>query len=534
MHAKWLSKVFLNKIAENPKIKLTTLMRKAYTKWNAELTKSKASRVRQFALDELQGTYVEQYRRLYDYCHEILRTNPGSSVHLKIQRPPEFAFERPVSGVDLRPRFERIYVMLDACRRSFMACRPMIGLDGCFLKTPYGGWLLTAMGWDPNDQILPIAYAVVEAETKDSWTWFLQHLCDDLGVDKIRTCIFMSDQQKKRYPGIQLKLMMWNAAKATYLQEWERRMSEIQKVDQKAYNYLMEIPTKEKPIVTMLEDIRVYIMKRCADNRDRIVPYNRDVLPRIRIKVEKQAELSGNWEVSTVWNSLCTHAMTCIRKMCFNVDSYVADYYKKAAYISCYQHVIYPLNGPNLWDRTQFEDVLPPTYRKPIGRPKKKRARGVDEQATRTGLSREGQQQKCSYCLCSGHNKRSCPKKRKVTPNPTVNNVATSTSKGRKRQGVRKSSRLSAKTDSSKAADSGSRKQKGSKNKPPSHPKRKQAVSSQQSQAASKRTKVNHSQTASAPAPTTPRVLPSPVKRVTQSQLRFMARTPPRAWKNVE
>ncbi|RYQ84290.1 hypothetical protein Ahy_B10g103439 [Arachis hypogaea] len=238
MHAKWLSKIFLNKIAENPKIKLTTLMRKAYTK------------VRQFALDELQGTYVEQYRRLYDYCHELLKTNP----------------------------------------------------------------------------------------------------------------------------------------------------------------------------------------------------------------------------------------------------------------------------------RTQFEDVLPPTYRKSIGRPEKKRARSADEQATRTGLSREGQQQKYSYCLCSGHNKRSCPKKRKVTPNPT----------GRKWQGVRKNSKLSAKTDSGKAAESGSRKQKGNKNKPRSHPKRKPAVSSQQSQAASKRTKVNHSQTASAPAPTTPMVLPSPVKRVTQSQLRFMARTPPRAWKNVE
>ncbi|RYR37094.1 hypothetical protein Ahy_A09g042021 [Arachis hypogaea] len=76
MHAKWLSKVFLKKIAENPKIKLSTLMKKVYSKWNIELTKSKAARVKQFALDELQGTYIEQYRRLYDYCHELLRSNP--------------------------------------------------------------------------------------------------------------------------------------------------------------------------------------------------------------------------------------------------------------------------------------------------------------------------------------------------------------------------------------------------------------------------------------------------------------------------
>ncbi|RYR58386.1 hypothetical protein Ahy_A05g024130 [Arachis hypogaea] len=169
---------------------------------------------------------------------------------------------------------------------------------------------------------------------------------------------------------------------------------------------------------------------------------------------------------------------------------------------------------------TQFEDVLPPIYKKPIGRPNKKRARAADEQAIRTGLSREGQQQKCSYCFCSGHNKRSCPKKRKVTPNPTVNNVANSTSKGRSRKGVRKSSRISTKTASSKATESGSRKQKGNNNKPPSHPKRKPAVSSQQSQAALKRAKMDHSQTASALAPTTPRVLPSPVKRVTEEEKR--------------
>ncbi|KAL4396545.1 hypothetical protein AHAS_Ahas01G0102600 [Arachis hypogaea] len=78
-------------------------------------------------------------------------------------------------------------------------------------------------------------------------------------------------------------------------------MEEIHLVDQGVYNHLMEIPTKywkarEKPIVSMLEDIRNYVNK-------------------------------------------C---------------------YKKETYIDCYQHVIYPVNGPNLWERTQNDDVLPP------------------------------------------------------------------------------------------------------------------------------------------------------------------------------
>jgi hypothetical protein len=39
---------------------------------------------------------------------------------------------------------------------------PIIGLDGCFLKGYYGGQILAAIGRDPNDQMLPIAFAVVE------------------------------------------------------------------------------------------------------------------------------------------------------------------------------------------------------------------------------------------------------------------------------------------------------------------------------------------------------------------------------------
>ncbi|KAL4330245.1 hypothetical protein AHAS_Ahas13G0380800 [Arachis hypogaea] len=121
----------MKKIYENTKIKLRTLIRKAHSKWNVDLTKTKGARVKQQALDEINGTYGEKYRRIHDYAAELLRSN------------------------------------LDACKRSFMVCRPMIGLDGCFIKTPYGGQL--SIGWDPNDKILSIAY-VVEAETKDSWT----------------------------------------------------------------------------------------------------------------------------------------------------------------------------------------------------------------------------------------------------------------------------------------------------------------------------------------------------------------------------
>ena len=53
-------------------------------------------------------------------------------------------------------------------------------MDGCRLKTQFGGQLLIAMGRDPNEQHFPLAFGVVETGTKDSWRWFLQLLMEDI------------------------------------------------------------------------------------------------------------------------------------------------------------------------------------------------------------------------------------------------------------------------------------------------------------------------------------------------------------------
>jgi len=57
--------------------------------------------------------------------------------------------------------------------------------------------LLTAVGRDGNDQMLPLAYAVVEVENKETWNWFLDLLIEDLGGPELCcTYTFISDQQK--------------------------------------------------------------------------------------------------------------------------------------------------------------------------------------------------------------------------------------------------------------------------------------------------------------------------------------------------
>jgi hypothetical protein len=51
-----------------------------------------------------------------------------------------------------------------------------------------------------------------------------------------------------------------------------------------------------KPIVTMLEEIKNYLMERWAKNRDKMSNLqSREVLPNIKKKLAKECELSRFW-----------------------------------------------------------------------------------------------------------------------------------------------------------------------------------------------------------------------------------------------
>ena len=43
---------------------------------------------------------------------------------------------------------------------------------------------------------MPIAFAVVEIETKETWRWFLNLLFKDIGDVETNKWVFISDQQK--------------------------------------------------------------------------------------------------------------------------------------------------------------------------------------------------------------------------------------------------------------------------------------------------------------------------------------------------
>ncbi|KAK9999776.1 hypothetical protein SO802_019379 [Lithocarpus litseifolius] len=107
-----------------------------------------------------------------------------------------------------------------------------------------------------------------------------------------------------------------------------------------------------KPIISMLKDIRLYLMSRFQQNRHSILRVESEFCLKVykRLHMEKVGSCREQAEKYT--------------NACYPVSTYKA----------CYEHSIDPLNGANMWTPTGLPLMPPPIKRRPLGRPKKKRA----------------------------------------------------------------------------------------------------------------------------------------------------------------
>jgi hypothetical protein len=157
-----IAEKYSNFISANPSWPLSHMKATVQEEMFAEASVSKLKRAKWLVMKKKMDAVKGQYQKLFNYQLELLRSNPGSTVVVN----REIGLDPPV--------FKRIYICLDACKKGFSAgCRRVIGLDGCFFKGQTNGELLCAIGRDANNQMYPIAWAVVAKENNEEWDWFM-------------------------------------------------------------------------------------------------------------------------------------------------------------------------------------------------------------------------------------------------------------------------------------------------------------------------------------------------------------------------
>ncbi|GJV09584.1 calcium/proton exchanger [Tanacetum coccineum] len=298
---RWIVAQCAREIIKDPFIPLRTMKEDIRQKYMIDVSLGQCKRAKQTVLYDYEGGLIDHYRKLYEYRQALIELNPGTTCRLDV--------EETSAG---NTYFNRMYVCFKGVKYGWLAgCRKVIGLDGCFLKHTYRGELLTAIGRDANNQMHPIAWAIVRVENAENWSWFLSLLHDDLNMNNGTRIIIISDSHKG--------LLDPGAATSTLQQQFDQYMAQIRLLNESAYEYLVGrnpnswsraffemdkrcvafengicesfnraiVIPRSKPIITMLEEIRVYVMQRLVAMNKLALNLEDTITPSIRKLLEK-------------------------------------------------------------------------------------------------------------------------------------------------------------------------------------------------------------------------------------------------------
>ncbi|GJV47828.1 calcium/proton exchanger [Tanacetum coccineum] len=247
---KWIAYHFSKDIINDPFIPYIKIRDQIRQRFLIDVSLGQCKRAKQRALYNHEGGLIKHYCRLWDYRQALLESNPGSTCRLKV--------EEVSSG---NTYFNRFYI----CFKGLKDRR---------------GELLTAMGRDANNEMYP--------------------------------------NFKKKYSGLQLQRLFWGAASGTVDELFYAKMDDLKYINLEAYEYLVArnpnswcrafsnlnvkcaafengiseryhkaiLLQRSKPIITMLEDKRIYIMQRLVAINKLPVNLEDQITPTVRKRLE--------------------------------------------------------------------------------------------------------------------------------------------------------------------------------------------------------------------------------------------------------
>ncbi|KAJ0871635.1 putative transcription factor interactor and regulator CCHC(Zn) family [Helianthus annuus] len=446
----WVGNLIKEKVKESPKIKPKEIATELKRDYGIDLNYSQARRAKEYAREQLLGSYKDAYSELPFFCEKIMETNPGSLANYSTKEDSSF---------------HRLFVCFHASVSGFLhGCRPLLFLDSTPLNSRYQGMLLTATAADGDDGAFPVAFAVVDEENDDNWHWFLTQLKPMVSpVGTPGQITFVADFQK----GIRESLREIFGGECYHA--FEKCCEDIKAISPEAYNWVIRSEPEhwanaffgglrynhmtsnfghmfyswvseanELPITQMIDELRGKMMQLIYTRRVESTQWMTRLTPSMEEKLKNEI-IKGrsvqvirahgskfevryvdmievvdieNWDCSCKGWLLtglpCCHAIAVLEQYGRSPYDHCSRYFHVEMYHLTYADSIHPIpNVERLMD-TETEDgaVLvtpPPTMRTP-GRTKiRKVAPG------RIGPSDFLKRQlQCGKCKGLGHNKRSC------------------------------------------------------------------------------------------------------------------------------
>ncbi|KAI3443976.1 hypothetical protein Pfo_000641 [Paulownia fortunei] len=237
-----------------------------------------AYRAKRKAIEIIEGILDKQYYLLWDYGDKIKRTNPRSTVILGTNQS---------NGYN---RFDRFYMCLNALKMGFFAGYLNIEKD----------YEWTFM----SDKQKGLIQAYQEVFPNASHWFCARHMHSNFKITRFR--------------GQAFKGALWKAAMATIVNEFRRKIDELSVKDERAAKYRSHfkdylmcdmllnngcetfncsiLEAREKFIMSMLEWIMEYLLKRIQENKDRAnEKWKRVFCPKIQKVIDKNGDKVGDY-----------------------------------------------------------------------------------------------------------------------------------------------------------------------------------------------------------------------------------------------
>ncbi|KAL0420453.1 UNVERIFIED_CONTAM: hypothetical protein Slati_3068200 [Sesamum latifolium] len=246
-NSKWLANKYKDKIRTDPNWPVDSMMSVMQKECKLIFSKFQMYRAKGKVAKMAAGSEDQKYGMLWRYAAEIVRYNPNTTVKIKTTE--------------------------------------------------------VEVGIDANNCMYSFAYAVVGKEKQNKQKGLINAVDMLLPHCEHRFCVLhLYNNFKVAHKGLSLKMILWKAAKATRIVELEKILCELRDRDKEAFKWLAKRPAaqwprayfrthskcdillnnlcesfnatlvaaRSKPIVDMLETIRMMLMKRIYVKRDQM------------------------------------------------------------------------------------------------------------------------------------------------------------------------------------------------------------------------------------------------------------------------
>ncbi|KAL7166184.1 hypothetical protein ACSBR2_036960 [Camellia fascicularis] len=276
-----------------------------------------------------RGVVFGDYSSSFWYVNAANDCNPGSVFDMEFD-------------VNSKGRhFKCLFFSFGACIHSFKYCRPVLMLDGTFLKGRHKGCLLATT---VKDGLYQLCFAIVDSKSYDSWHWFLSKLFVILTLG--RDIAFVTDRHGGLLKALaELKLMEQFSKRRELGNKWNR----------------IVCPFTKKKLEETFNDTKAWIVKKCSDDI-----YEIQLNHSVMVDIGKHSCSCRLWEIDSFPYN---HGFCAIKRSGKDLNCFLDDYYCVRSYCDSYSHSIYPV--PSMWKPNVVVDddvVLPLLYKRPAGR----------------------------------------------------------------------------------------------------------------------------------------------------------------------